>query len=210
MRRYIATGIILVSLLTGAVLLLRSQTSSVPGVDETLKIKGPAGAPVEIIEYSNFECHSCRDVQPVIKSLMKKYPKKIRLVFRHYPAYGDQKSLWSHVAAECAAQKGKFWAYHDLLFEYQKVWSVGTEPFKYFVEFAKQIGLNPSEFEKCLTNPEILKRVKEEDASGMKLGFRTTPSFLINGQAVVGSTQFEQKAEKIILKELIKKEGMSS
>jgi len=205
-RREWVTGIFLIAVCVGAIFFFRSHLRSNLELSDSNKAKGSLNSPVEIIEYSNFECHSCRDIQPFIDELLRKYPGKVRMVFRHYPSYGTQFSLWSHVAAECAAQKGLFWPYHDKLFENQKEWSISPRPIKYFIQYAAELGIDKVEFEKCLTDESIIRKVREEDDSGLKLGLRVTPSFIINGEIIVGQREFKEKAGPKIESELKRRE----
>ncbi len=205
MKRYIAAGIFITAVLIGIIFYFRSQMPSDYGIPEGLRSKGPDTASVVIFEFSNFECHSCADSQLYLKEILKKYPEKIKLVFRHYPNIPIQHSLWAHISAECAARKGKFWEYHDKLFENQKEWSVSPDPLAHFLRYAKELGIDPKEFGDCISDERILMAVKQEDREGMNLGIKTTPTFVINGQYVVGIEQFKQRADKIVELELRKR-----
>lgn len=204
-KRYLATGLILAALLAGSVLYFRSLIPVDLSANDAAKMKGNPNAPIEIIEYSNFACSHCRDIQPLLKSLLEKYPGKIKIVFRHYPAYMEQSSFWAHVAAECAASKKMFWQYHDKLFENQKEWQVSPTPLVYFIRYARELGMDPESFSDCLANDAMSQKVKKDDMSGIKLGFKTTPAFIINGEYFVGQKQFEDRAENKIIAELSKK-----
>lgn len=205
MKRYIAAGIFIVAVLIGIIFYFRSQLPTDYGVPEGLRSKGADTASVVIIEFSNFECHSCADAQPILKEILKKYPGKIKLVFRHYPNMPVQHSLWAHISAECAARKGKFWEYHDLLFEKQKEWALSPDPLAYFIRYAKELGMDPKEFGDCISDEKILMKVRADDREGRSLGIKTTPTFVINGNYVVGIQQFKDRADKIVELELRKR-----
>ncbi|MBI4970732.1 MAG: thioredoxin domain-containing protein [Candidatus Omnitrophica bacterium] len=204
-KRYLAIGLLLAAILTGVIFYIRSQKHADFSKADIAKIKGDLAAPIEIIEYSNFACDHCRDVRKFIAQLFQKYPGKIKIVFRHFPAYAEQSSLWAHVAAECAASKGLFWPYYDKLFDNQKEWQTSPQPFVHFIKYAKELGMNPDKFSECLSNELMIKKVREDDRSGLRLGFQTTPSFIIGGEFFVGQRQFEARAEMKIESELRKK-----
>ena len=203
-KRYFATGLILAAILAGSILYFRSLIPVDLSANDSAKMKGNPSAPVEIIEYSNFSCSHCHDVQPFIEMLFEKYPGKIKLSFRHYPAFGEQSSFWAHVAAECAASKGMFWKYHDKLFENQKEWKTGPQPLVYFIRYARELGMDAEDFSDCLSNDAMSQKVRKDDLSGLKSGFKTTPAFIINGEYFVGQKQFEERAENKIIAELEK------
>lgn len=208
MRRYLAAGIFIVAIAVGSIFYFRSHIHSNLEATYSNKLKGDPNAPVEIIEYANFECHSCHDIQPFIAEILKKYPGNVKLAFRHYPSYRTQHSFWSHVAAECAAQRGIFWPYHDKLFEHQREWSASPEPWKYFVQYAKELGIDEKDFVQCSTSESIAREVHREDDSGLKLGLKITPSFVVNGQILVGTRAFKETIDSRIQSALEKK-GLS-
>ena len=127
--RSILTGILLVLFLAGTIFFIKRNKpvpalppKSVPGalgLPAALKVRGPAAAPVKIVEYSDFECPSCRVVQADIQNLFRNYPGKVQLTFKHYPLTSHKWSIYAHQAAECMNAQGKFWLYQDTLYEKQ-------------------------------------------------------------------------------------------
>ena len=147
------------------------------------------GAKVTIIEFSDFQCPFCsRYQQTVHPQLLKEYVEsgQVNFVYKH-SAFLGQESVWAAQAAECAADQGKFWDYHDLLFARQNGENQGAFNKDKLIGFATELGLDMTKFEPCLTNDETLARVQADTQEGQAAGVRGTPTFFINGQALVGA-----------------------
>ncbi|MBI5568065.1 MAG: DsbA family protein [Chloroflexi bacterium] len=151
------------------------------------------GAQITIVEFSDFQCPFCgRYQQAVHPQLLKQYVEsgQVNFVFKH-SAFLGQESVWAAQAAECAADQGKFWEFHDLLFSRQNGENQGAFNKDKLSGFAKEMGLDMAKFEPCLTNDETLARVQADTQEGQSAGVRGTPTFFINGQALVGAQPFE-------------------
>jgi protein-disulfide isomerase len=121
---------------------------------------------------------------------------KVQFVYKH-SAFLGQESVWAAQAAECAADQGKFWAYHDLLFERQGGENQGAFNKDNLVGFGKDLGLDMAQFESCLREDKTLARVQEDTEEGKRLGVRGTPTFFINGRPMVGALPLEAFQEAI-------------
>ena len=155
--------------------------------------KGPAKAPVTIVEFSDFHCPFCRQVLPTLAQLESKYGEKIKLVFRDFPIESlHPGASKAHEAARCANEQGKFWAYHDKLFDAPPQSS--PEVFK---ELAKEIGLNANGFETCVNSGKYQAAIKEDIAEGNRIGVSGTPAFFINGRIISGAQPLEAFARII-------------
>lgn len=151
-----------------------------------------------MVEYSNFKCPACQEVQPTLAHLLSRYPGKIRYEFRHFPVANDRRSVMAHLAAEAAGAQGRFWPYHHRLFQDRARWMNAPDPLGIFLQLAVESGLDENRFSKSFFDPEILKRVEQDLNAGRALGVRATPTFFIQGHVLVGPRQFEQEAEKWI------------
>lgn len=164
-------------------------------------VKGLGGAPVTIIEFSDFECPYCaRFFEQTLSQIEEKYIKtgKVKLVFRDFPLPFHRNAQKAHQAAECADEQDKFWEYHDLLFEnYQ---SLSEENLK---NYAESIGLNMTEFNECLNSEKMLSEVQKDLNDGSQYGVSGTPTFFINGIKLVGAQPYSA-FEQIIEQELNK------
>jgi protein-disulfide isomerase len=148
-------------------------------------VKGPANATVTIIEYSDFECQYCSQAVQTIDDILKKYPNDVKVVFKHFPLDFHPYALKAAEAAECAADQGKFWEYHDALFANQNELEVNT--LKYY---AKEIGLDEDEFNRCLDSGAMAGRVDADKKEGLAKNVRGTPAFFINGEFISGARPF--------------------
>ncbi|MDE3050948.1 MAG: DsbA family protein, partial [Nitrospirota bacterium] len=148
---------------------------------------GPANAPVTIVEFSDFQCPYCRLSVPMIKEILAKYPGKVKVVYRDYPGPNHPHAQQAAEAAQCAGDQGKFWEYHDSLFDRQ---APGTG--WNFTELAKEIGLNQEAFATCLDTGRYREEVAKDLQEGIKLGVASTPTFFINGRPLVGAQPFAE------------------
>jgi len=113
---------------------------------------------------------------------------QVKLVFNPMLDHGDY-SLQAHQAAECAAEQGRFWAMHDLIFEQQgQLW--GSNIQATLKGMAAEIGLDAGQFNTCLDEQRYAQLVQNQDQRRRDLGIRTRPTFDVNGQLVVGAQRF--------------------
>jgi protein-disulfide isomerase len=115
---------------------------------------------------------------------------KVNLVYKH-SAFLGQESAWAAQASECAADQGKFFEYHDLLWERWNGENQGTFVKENLIGFAKELNLDMAKFESCLTNDETLQRVVSDTNEGRQVGVTGTPTFFINGKPLVGAQPAE-------------------
>ncbi len=127
-------------------------------------------------------------MRPVLQSYIDS--GKVNLVYKH-SAFLGQESVWAAQAAECAADQGKFWEYHDLLFDKQNGENVGTFTKEKLIAYAKELGLDSSKFDPCLQKDETLQRVISDTQEGRAVGVTGTPTFFINGKPLVGAQPAE-------------------
>ncbi len=164
-----------------------SQTSPPPIIYVSLDddpVKGDPNAPVTVVEYSDFQCPFCsRFYQQTLPQLEKKYIEtgKVKFVYKDFPIDGIHPNARpAHIAAECADEQGKFWEYHDLLFDKQGEWKgISTvDVDAKFKEYATDLGLS-SEFASCLKSDKISEEVNQDYLEGQRHGATGTPTFFI-------------------------------
>ena len=149
--------------------------------------KGPEKAPVTIIKFEDFHCPFCKQVQPTVNELLSRYNGKLRLVHKDFPL--ETIHPQAHQAAEaarCAYEEGKFWEFHDKL--YANAPKASPEDLK---AYAKELGLNQSSFEKCLTSGKSKHAVQRDLDEGTALSLTGTPMFFINGRELSGAQPLE-------------------
>lgn len=147
---------------------------------------GPADAPITIVIFSDYQCPFCkRWHDQVYEPLMRAYPGKIRLVARNLPLSFHPEALPAAQAALCAGEQKAFWEYHDALFGDLPL---GEETYK---QYASELGLDVNAFEKCIRENRYEEFVKKDAAFAQELGVTGTPTFFINGLAIVGAQPLE-------------------
>jgi protein-disulfide isomerase len=161
--------------------------------------RGPSGAPVTIVEFSDFQCPFCGREYPVIDKLMKEYDGKVRLVFRHYPLDFHPFAAKAAEAGACAADQNKFWELHDKMFSNQG--KLAVEDLK---GYAKTVGVDPAKFDKCLDSGEKKQQVEADQKAGTDAGVNGTPAFFVNGVFINGAVPYEQ-IKQAVDRELKKK-----
>jgi len=130
-----------------------------------------------------------------IEGIREEYGDKVNLVFKHFLVHGEAAQKASE-ASECARDQGKFWEYHDVLFENQ-----GNLDVDNLKQYAANIGLDTEKFDSCLDSGEKADLVQADSAEGRELGVRGTPTFIIGESTVVGAQPFSE-VQKVIELEL--------
>jgi protein-disulfide isomerase len=145
--------------------------------------RGPADAPVTIVEFSDFHCPYCRAVQPTLTALLAKYPKQVRLVYRHLPLDGlHPQARRASEASWCANEQGKFWAFHD------RVYAGASEANDAVLkQYATAAGLDLAAFDTCLASGRAKGPIQQDVEEGQKYGVNGTPGFFINGRFMSGN-----------------------
>ncbi len=150
-------------------------------------IRGAANATVTIVEFSDFHCPFCKRVLPTLKEIEAKYGDKVKLAFRDYPIDGlHPGARKAHEAARCAHEQGKFWAYHDVLFE--KAPRAGADDLK---AYAREVGLDLAKFDQCVVSGKYKEAIQRDIDEGGRLGVNGTPAFFVNGELLSGAQPLE-------------------
>jgi protein-disulfide isomerase len=169
-----------------AVVVLLSPPRTVVSLDP-MRVRGPVGAPITIVEFSDFECPYCRGAEDTLRQLLSRYPIQIRLAYRDLPLKFHPHAEPAALASHCALAQGKYWQYHDLLFENQEHLD-GTA----LSDYAVRLGMNPKQFDECMTQKTYATEVQRDLDDGQMLGITGTPAFFINGVAINGAISLEE------------------
>lgn len=149
--------------------------------------RGGAEASVEIIEFGDFNCGFCgRFHKETYGRIAETYGDQVRFVYRDFPILAET-SVTAAVAARCAGEQGRFWEYHDLLFENQGVFNQNGA----FAGFAEQLELNLDDFNTCLEEQRHIDDIAADYQFAQSLGIRGTPAFFINGRPISGAQPYE-------------------
>ena len=141
--------------------------------------KGPADAPVTIVEYSDLECSYCSRAHGYLSELAKRRGNEVRIIYKHYPLEMHPHARFAAEIAVCAHRQGQFWPLADLLFKQQKTFTEDK-----IRMFAEQIGLDMVQLNACIDSGEGKRAVEEDIAEGDALGISSTPSFFVNGHYI--------------------------
>lgn len=206
-KRYFLTGsglVVFCVLLVFSARFLQGGESALSS--QNRKVKGLETAPVHIIVYSDFQCPACRTALEPVEELRKEFADSVQLEFRHFPL--ERPHRWALTAAsfaECAADQGKFWEFHDRVYSEQPAWSVSPDVISIFARYSAELGLDPQRLSDCLGDPKTLAEIRKERSSGERKGIQSTPTIFINDHMLVGTLQVKEKGRAVILEELGKK-----
>lgn len=214
---FLATSILVASLIIGGSLIYSTRaTLPTPadngqngnvqagaGLGKVLEITSrdviaeDAKAPVTIIEYGDYQCPFCArffsQTEPLIRANYIK-SGKVKMVYRDFAFLGPE-SIAAAEAAECAKDQGKFWAYHDALYQAEEADAQehnGNLNRALFVSLAKNVGMDATKFGECFDSKKYTKEVQDEINLATSAGINSTPSFLINGELVKGAIPYAQ------------------
>ena len=166
------------------------------------RLRGNPKAPVVIVEFSDFQCPYCRSVQPTLKNLLAKYEGRVSLSYRDLPLRDiHPQAQMAAEASRCAGEQGKFWEYHDLLFENPN--KLNREG---LVEQVRSLKLDEKQFDSCLSSGKYKAQVEQDRQLGLRAGLTGTPGFFINGNMLSGNLP-QDSFEKVIQSELADSKG---
>lgn len=159
--------------------------------------RGPATAPVTLVEYSDFQCPACGAYEPLVRKLLAEPALKdnVRLVYRHFPlTHIHQNAQLAALASEAAAAQGKFWEFHDKLFDNQSKWAAMSAKGARdaFIGYARDLGLDDERFTKDLDGGAGAARVKADTDGGLAAGVDATPTFFVNGARMAQPNSYDE------------------
>jgi protein-disulfide isomerase len=165
---------------------LRTEFSAeltLPVRDERDHIRGPAEAPVTLLEYGDYECPYCGAAYPIVQQVQAQMGDRLRFVFRNFPiSTSHPHAEQAAEAAEAAAAQGRFWEMHDHLYEHQRHLEAGD-----LRTYAEELGLDVERFDRELAENVHAARVREDFMSGVRSGVNGTPTFYVDGNRHDGS-----------------------
>jgi protein-disulfide isomerase len=163
------------------------------------RVRGNPKAPIMIVEFSDYQCPYCHNVEPTVKQVLAKYGDKVSLSYRDFPLNGlHPQAQMAAEASRCALEQGKFWEYHDQLF---KASNLDKDA---LTEYARDLKLDEKQFSSCLSSSKYRADVTKDLEEGRKFGITGTPHFFINGIATSGAQQ-QDAFNRIIDDELSRK-----
>lgn len=162
-------------------------------IAQTRHFKGDPNAPVTMIEFGDFQCPFCgrffAQTEPRVNQAYIA-SGKVRFGYFHF-AFLGQESTWAAEASECASDQDKFWEYHDKVYGSQSGENQGAFSKDNLKKFAQELGLDTQAFNECLDSGKYTSLVQQQTDFASSINVRSTPTFLINGQAVIGAQPYE-------------------
>lgn len=165
-------------------------------------VYGSMDQKVVLIEYGDFECPACGQMYEPVKNLTEKYKEQLTFIFREFPLTNiHPNALAGATAAEAAGLQGKFWEMHSLLYQNQAEWrgqnADVAKRTQLFEDYARQLGVDTSQFKKDLANKAISEKIERDRATGKNFGVDATPTFILNGKKIPTATSEADLAKMI-------------
>ena len=166
---------------------------------------GAKNAPITIVEFSDFQCPFSARGSAVIKSLLKKYPKKVKLAFKHFPLPFHQQAKLASIASICAFNQNEtyFEKFYDFFFSSQE--KISKEE---IIKLAKSMKIDEPLFTACLDDEKIKEIVELDFSYGQGLGVKATPTYFVNGRLINGALSIDVFSE--LIEEILQEEEYSS
>jgi protein-disulfide isomerase len=158
--------------------------------------RGNANAPLNIVEFADFECPYCRQMTATLDKVLAEYGDKVQFTYRHLPLPNHRFAFKAAQASVCADQQGKFWDYHAKLFGATRELSTET-----LAGIARELKLDAAQYAACISGEASRKVVSADVQEAMKLGITSTPTLFVNGRVVRGAAPPEE-FKKILAEEL--------
>jgi protein-disulfide isomerase len=155
---------------------------------------GPEKAPVQVIEFADYECPYCQKIYPDLAKLRDQFGDKVSLVYKDFPLPMHPLAARAAEAARCAGEQGKFWEFHDSLFQTKRLQISDLK------EQAATLKLDSAKFDQCLDSGAQAAAVKKDSQEGLRLGLQGTPSFFINGHFMSGAIGYSKLRETVLEK----------
>jgi protein-disulfide isomerase len=159
-------------------------------------ISGSTNGSINLLEYGDYECPFCADVQPIVKEIQRRLGDNLLFAFRHFPLTNiHPHSEHAAEAAESAGAQGNFWGMHDLLFENQT--ALEDED---LAAYATGLGFDETRLIREVTSAAYAARIREDFKSGVRGGVNGTPTFFISGERYDGARDLKHLLDTLTAK----------
>ena len=156
------------------------------------KIAGPRDAKVQLVVFSDFQCDFCRKLSPVLKRVRADFPNDVMLAYRYFPVESHPRAVPAAIAAECAAEQGLFWEYHDRLYA-----ANGDLSDSHLSAIANEVGLDQTKFLECRASGRARSAVESSRGDAIASGLEGAPALFLNGKMIGGMIDYEALAARI-------------
>jgi protein-disulfide isomerase len=159
-------------------------------------VRGPANAPVTLVEYGDYECPYCGLAHPIVNAVQAHFPQQLRFVFRHFPLNQAHPNAEAAAeTAEFAAAHGQFWEMHDAIYDNQDQLGLPL-----LFALAGALGLPEADLRNALAAGKYAAKVRADFLGGVRSGVNGTPTFFINGERHNGTFEFDDLVAAIELR----------
>ncbi len=191
LRAWALPSVLVLAVAVGVAFAIATRKPAPQARAEPPPTRGAATASVVLVAYEDFQCPSCGAfARQVMPELNRRYidTGRVRLEWHDFAWYGPE-SDWAANAARCAGDQGKFWEYHDYLFDHQSGQNQGAFAKSHLKQFGRAVGLESATFDACVDQDAHLGAVRADEERVRELGLVGTPSFFVNGRQVPASPQ---------------------
>ena len=167
---------------------------------------------VTLIEYGDYECPGCGSLYPILKDILPKYQSSLTFIFRNFPLTTiHPNALAAATAAEAAGLQGKYFEYHDILYQNQQSWQDAStnDRTTIFENYAKQLGLNITTFNSDLSSSEVADKINRDRSSATQFSVDSTPTVILDGQKLDQNTVFDESKLTQAINDEYKKAGLT-
>lgn len=176
--------------------------TTLPKVESHGYVMGSPNAPLEVTEFGDFECPACGNFALLTEPEIRKRfvdAGQVRWRFVDDPLAMHKNTWQASRAAACADEQGKFWPFHDMLYQTQDQWNgeATDNPDKFMKQYARQLGLNTQQFDQCVDSKKYQAKIQAHAALAEQRKIMQTPTFLIGTQQVAGSQPYDMMAKTI-------------
>jgi protein-disulfide isomerase len=201
---YIALIVLLVAGVAALSVLTSRSNNNVTAVDSTMApvpnqghVIGSDSAPVEVVEFADFECPACGNfanlTEPDVRQRLVS-TNQVRFRFVDFPLSMHRNTRAAHLAAWCAGEQGKFWEMHDAIFQNQDRWSgeATSRPAGILDGLARQIGVNLDQYGSCMESRKYAPQIQANFEEGVRRGIASTPTFIIGTKQVASAIPYDE------------------
>ncbi len=176
-------------------IIIRLEPPRAPISMKDVPVRGAPDARVTVLEFADYECPYCQQIQPVLAKIETEFKGKIAVAFKDFPLPMHPSAPKAAEAAHCAGAQGKYWEYHDVMFEKKQLDLASLKT------YASDLKLDTAAFSTCLDKGQMAGLVNEQASEAQSLALQGTPTFLVNGRMVNGTLSYE-KLRSVISEEL--------
>lgn len=146
---------------------------------------GSESAKVKLIEFSDFQCPACASTNPFIKQVIQEYSDRVQFIHRNFPLPQHLNAPAAANAAQEAAAQGKFWDYHNRLFETQNDWAGLANPIEHFAKLGQELGLDSAKITEAVKQNKYKSVIDADLNEGGSIGVNSTPTFFLNNRRLI-------------------------